>query len=106
MRPGLDVRLRWLAHASPRVRDLAERAERPLVAVPLLLSTGYHVRHDIPQAVSRAPVPVMIAPSLGPHPLLVDALLGRADEAGWPGGDARLVVAAAGSSHKAARQDV
>jgi sirohydrochlorin ferrochelatase len=106
MRPGLEVRLSWLDHASPRVRDLAERAERPLVAVPLLLSTGYHVRHDIPQAVSGAPVPVMIARRLGPHPLLVDALLGRLAEAGWHGGPARLVVAAAGSSHKAARQDV
>lgn len=106
MRPELDVRLSWLDHASPRVRDLAERAERPLVAVPLLLSTGYHVRHDIPQAVSGAPVAVMIARRLGPDPLLVDALSGRLAEAGWTGGPARLVLAAAGSAHAAAREDV
>ena len=106
MRPELDVRLSWLDHASPRVRDLAEKAERPLVAVPLLLSTGYHVRHDIPQAVAGAPVPVWIARRLGPDPLLVDALVGRLAEAGWTGGRARLVLAAAGSSHAAARQDV
>ncbi|MDX6204186.1 MAG: hypothetical protein QOF39_243 [Frankiales bacterium] len=106
MRPGLDVKLSWLDHASPRVRDLAAKADRPLVAVPLLLSTGYHVRHDIPQAVSVAPVPVMIARRLGPHPLLVDALVERLAEAGWAGGPARLVLVAAGSSHAAAKRDV
>jgi sirohydrochlorin ferrochelatase len=107
LRPSLDVRLSWLDHASPRVRDLARRAERPLVAVPLLLSTGYHVRHDIPQAVAEAPVPVMIARRLGPHPLLVEALVDRLAQAGWsPGGPGRLVLAAAGSSHAAARRDV
>ena len=106
LRPGLDVRLSWLDHASPRVRDLAEKADRPLVAVPLLLSTGYHVRHDIPQAVSVAPVRVMIARRLGPHPLLVDALVERLAEAGWSGGPARLALVAAGSSFKAARADV
>jgi sirohydrochlorin ferrochelatase len=106
MRPALDVRLSWLDHASPRVRDLAQQAERPLVAVPLLLSTGYHVRHDIPQAVAGAPVPVLIARRLGPDPLLVDALAGRLAEAGWTGGPARLVLAAAGSSYPAARRDV
>ena len=106
MRPSLHVQLSWLDHASPRVRDLAQRAERPLVAVPLLLSTGYHVRQDIPQAVSDAPVPVMIARRLGPHPLLVDALAGRLAEAGWSGGSGRLALAAAGSSFPAARRDV
>jgi sirohydrochlorin ferrochelatase len=106
MRPGLDVKLSWLDHASPRVRDLAAKADRPLVAVPLLLSTGYHVRHDIPQAVSLAPVKVMIARRLGPHPLLVDALVERLAEAGWAGGPARLVLVAAGSSHAAAKRDV
>jgi sirohydrochlorin ferrochelatase len=106
MKPSLNVELSWLDHASPRVRDLAERAERPLVAVPLLLSTGYHVRQDIPQALSGAPVPVMIARRLGPHPLLVDALAGRLAEAGWAGEGAELVLAAAGSSRASARQDV
>lgn len=106
MRPGLEVQLSWLDHASPRVRDLALLAQRPLVAVPLLLSTGYHVRHDIPQAVSVAPVRVMIARRLGPHPLLVDALVDRLAEAGWSGGPARLALVAAGSSHIAAKQDV
>jgi sirohydrochlorin ferrochelatase len=106
LRPGLDVRLSWLDHASPRVRDLAEQADRPLVAVPLLLSTGYHVRHDIPQAVSVAPVRVMIARRLGPHPLLVDALVERLAEAGWTDGPGRLALVAAGSSFAAARSDV
>jgi sirohydrochlorin ferrochelatase len=106
LRPGLDIRVSWLDHAEPTVRELAEGADRPLVAVPLLLSTGYHVRHDIPQAVSLAPVQVTIAHRLGPHPLLVDALADRLTEAGWSGGPARLVLVAAGSSHPAARRDI
>ena len=105
-RPELDVRLSWLDHAQPTVRELAEGATRPLVAVPLLLSTGYHVRHDIPGAVARATVRVSVAGRLGPHPLLVDALADRLAEAGWSGGQARLVLAAAGSTLAAARVDV
>jgi sirohydrochlorin ferrochelatase len=106
LRPGLDVRLSWLDHAEPTVHEVAEAAVRPLVAVPLLLSAGYHVRHDLPKAVAGAKVEVAIAHRLGPHPLLVDALAARLAEAGWAGGPARLVLAAAGSSHPAARDDV
>jgi sirohydrochlorin ferrochelatase len=106
MRPELEVRLSWLDHAEPTVRALAAAAVRPFVAVPLLLSTGYHVRSDIPKAVAMAPVEVTIAHRLGPHPLLVEALADRLTEAGWTGGAARLVLVAAGSSHPAARTDV
>ena len=106
LRPELEVQLSWLDHAEPTVRDLAAVADHPLVAVPLLLSTGFHVRSDIPKAMAAATVDVTIAHRLGPHPLLVDALADRLAEAGWAGGPARLVLAAAGSSLPAARTDV
>lgn len=66
------------------------------VVVPLLLSTGYHVRHDVPAAVARSAGPVVLTPALGPHPLLAAAQVARLHEAGVPPGR-RVVMAAAGS---------
>ncbi len=70
----------------------------PLVIVPLLLSTGYHVRVDIADAaLSVAPRPTTIAPALGPDDRLIDLLAQRLEEAGLRHTD-RVVLAAAGSS--------
>ena len=70
----------------------------PLVVVPLLLSTGYHVRVDITDAaLSVAPRPTAVAPALGPDDRLVDLLALRLREAGWGDTD-QVVLAAAGSS--------
>lgn len=74
----------------------ATRADRVrAVVVPLLLSTGVHVRHDIGAAVAGRPA-VAGAP-LGPDPRLVDILVERLTEAGATARDA-VVLAAAGSS--------
>jgi sirohydrochlorin ferrochelatase len=73
-RPNTTVELCFLDVATPRLPDVLD--ERRTVVVPLLLSTGYHVQSDIPAAV--APYPnVRVARHLGPHPLLVDALVDR-----------------------------
>ena len=70
----------------------------PLVIVPLLLSTGYHVRVDIADAAhSVAPRHTMIAPALGPDARLIDLLVVRLQQAGLRDTD-RVVLAAAGSS--------
>ncbi|NEN04571.1 cobalamin biosynthesis protein CbiX [Diaminobutyricibacter tongyongensis] len=70
----------------------------PLVIVPLLLSTGYHVRVDIAEAaLSVAPRPTAVAPALGPDDRLVDLLALRLREAGSDDTD-HVVLAAAGSS--------
>lgn len=54
------------------------------VLVPLLLSRGYHVKRDIPEAASAAaPLRTRVAAPLGPHPLLVETLYARLVEAGW-----------------------
>ncbi|GAA2238013.1 hypothetical protein GCM10010413_43680 [Promicromonospora sukumoe] len=80
------------------------------VVVPVLLSTGYHVRHDIAQAVAAVNAgsdgAAVAAEPLGPHPLLVDILADRyaaAEAAHGPfRSDDAVVLAAAGSSVAAA----
>ncbi len=74
------------------VRDL----EQPAAVVPLLLSTGFHVRRDLPQAVGAASMPVQVARPLGPHPLLAEVLCLRLRGSGARPGDP-VVLAAAGS---------
>ncbi len=70
----------------------------PLVIVPLLLSTGYHVRVDVTEAaLSVAPRQTEVTPALGPDDRLVDLLALRLQEAGLRSTD-QVVLAAAGSS--------
>ncbi|HEY2557509.1 MAG TPA: CbiX/SirB N-terminal domain-containing protein [Diaminobutyricibacter sp.] len=72
--------------------------EAPLVIVPLLLSTGYHVRVDVTEAaLSVAPRRTVVTPALGPDDRLVDLLALRLQEAGLRSTD-QVVLAAAGSS--------
>jgi sirohydrochlorin ferrochelatase len=85
------------------VPDALAAAGGAAVVVPLLLSAGYHVSVDLPAAVREAREAAggdrdaPLAPALGPHPLLADALVDRLRAAGWRRGGG-LVLAAAGSS--------
>ncbi|MFJ3402938.1 sirohydrochlorin chelatase [Promicromonospora sp. NPDC090134] len=121
-RPGLDVREAFVDVQQPEVGDVLAEAVRDAagvregsagpsaVVVPVLLSTGYHVRHDIAQAVSAvnatAEGSAVAAEPLGPHPLLVDILADRYAAAEAAHGpfrpDDAVVLAAAGSSVAAA----
>lgn len=75
------------------------------VAVPLLLSTGYHLRVDLPAAVAAAPGTVRLGPSFGPHPLVAAAQVARLTEAGATPGQPVTMVAA-GSRDPAATADL
>ncbi|MER5459513.1 sirohydrochlorin chelatase [Streptomyces sp. NPDC002668] len=124
LRPRLDVRLGHIELNEPLlsdtlaalggerrdvsdVRDVREVHDRlsgaRAVLVPLMLSRGYHVKHDLPQAAAAVPgADIRIAAPLGPHPLLVEALCSRLADAGWRPEDgtsrsAGVVLAAAGS---------
>ncbi|MFD5697396.1 sirohydrochlorin chelatase [Streptomyces lasiicapitis] len=114
LRPGLDVRLGHIELNEPALDDTLRGlpAEGPhadggpgAVLVPLLLSRGYHVKHDIPAAAAAASLPgrpLRVAAPLGPHRLLDEALHARLVEAGWPAAGAPapghgVVLAAAGS---------
>jgi sirohydrochlorin ferrochelatase len=92
--PRLDVRLSYVDVQQPRIGDAVTDGS---VVVPLLLSTGYHVRVDIAAASSGRAV---AAPALGPDPALTDSLRRRI-----PASDA-VVLAAAGSSDPHWRADV
>jgi sirohydrochlorin ferrochelatase len=100
-RPELDVRLAYVDVQQPRLPDVAAGLDRGTVVVPLLLSSGYHVRVDIASAVGGRDA-VATAP-LGPDPWLIDVLTRRIAAAGPA--DA-VVLAAAGSSDPRSRADV
>lgn len=112
LRPAADVRLGHIELDEPLLPDtLAGLDGREAVLVPLLLGRGFHVKHDIPAAVAAVPgLRARVAPPLGPHPLLVEALHDRLVEAGWCGPEdgargAGVVLAAAGSRDPASAAD-
>lgn len=80
---------------------LAEPWQHATVVVPLLLTTGYHVRVDLPTAVAAAFGDVTLARPLGPDPLLAAAQVDRLVAAGARRGQP-VVLAAAGSRDPAA----
>jgi sirohydrochlorin ferrochelatase len=75
-RPELSVSLCFLDVAAPSLTEALDAAGGPLVVLPLLLSTGYHVQTDIPAVVANRPW-VRVARHLGPDPLIVDILVDR-----------------------------
>ncbi|MDG4823054.1 CbiX/SirB N-terminal domain-containing protein [Asanoa sp. WMMD1127] len=127
-RPGTPVRLSFLDHAGPRPADVLLELEASGAAratlVPLLLTSAYHGRVDIPAALMDARaaglrMPVALADVLGPvagvpDPLLLAALhrrlLAATAAAGVWSPDAApldgVVLAAAGTRDAAARDTV
>lgn len=115
-RPGVDVRASYLDHTLPRpgqvLGALEAAGHQRVTVVPLLLTSAYHVRVDVPDAVRGAGlrIPVGMARALGPaldepiDDLLLAGLRRRLAEAG-SGFDA-VVLAAAGTRDATARQTV
>ncbi|WP_181407562.1 sirohydrochlorin chelatase [Nocardioides sambongensis] len=109
-------RLGWSATASyvelcaPLFADVVAAcelpADGPVVAVPLLLSVGVHVRQDLPGAVRDAGRDdVVLGGALGPDPLLAAAQADRLRGAGARPGQP-VVLVAAGSSDPDALADL
>jgi uroporphyrin-III C-methyltransferase / precorrin-2 dehydrogenase / sirohydrochlorin ferrochelatase len=96
LRPAVDVRVGLLDHGPPHVVDV-----EGAIAVPLLLSAGYHVRIDLPEQAPSA----LVAGAVGPDPRLSVALADRLAEAGYDG-CAAITLAAAGSADERSRADV
>ncbi|MGH3773062.1 MAG: sirohydrochlorin chelatase [Pseudonocardiaceae bacterium] len=104
--PGRPVLLAFADVLGPGVREALASAPGPVTVVPAFLSSGYHVRTDVPsQVAATGRRDVTISTALGPHPLLADAVADRLRAAGWRRGDA-VVLAAAGSSDPRAVADV
>lgn len=103
-RLGLPARTAYVELQQPLLADvLADGAAS--VLVPLLLSTGYHIRHDVPAVVGESPAPVRTAPPLGPDRLLAAAQADRLGVAGAVRGQP-VVLVAAGSTDPAATADL
>jgi sirohydrochlorin ferrochelatase len=106
--PSWVVRPAFLDHAGPRPLDvLASLPVRHAVVAPLLLTSAYHGRVDIPAVVAEAaslPLSVALAPVLGAtvSAHLVEALVRRLPDTEL---DA-VVLAAAGTRSAAARSTV
>ncbi|MBT2211400.1 MULTISPECIES: sirohydrochlorin chelatase [Actinomadura] len=117
LRPGVPVHASFLDHAPPapgRVLDgLARDGADAAVVLPLLLTAAYHSKTDVPGVLARARnrhprLRTRTAATLGPHPLLMDALERRLTEAGVPPGDpdTAVVLVSAGSSDAAANATI
>jgi len=78
----------------PLFKDVMAAQHGPTVVVPLLLSSGYHINHDLPEMAKVASGPVRIARPLGPHPLLAALMCRRLQASGARRGDAVVMVAA------------
>ena len=111
--PGLDLRTAFLGHAPPSLPQVLGtiEADREVTVLPLLLTAAYHSKADIPRVLARTPLPrVSYGATLGPHPLLLDALDRRLAEAD-PGAHrdpacTAVVLAAAGSTDPGANATI
>jgi sirohydrochlorin ferrochelatase len=91
--PGRDVEVAHLELAAPdlgeAVARCAARGAREVVVLPFFLAPGRHSTGDIPRLAAAAAarhegVSVRVAPPLGAHPALLDAVLDRLSESGDP----------------------
>ena len=96
--PDLDVVEAWIEAREPDVPTALAAVSGPAVVVPLLLSVGYHLRVDLPQALAGRPGTVL-APALGPDPRAIAATADRlrAARIGHPPADHTILVAAGSS---------
>ena len=94
-RPSTAVELGWLERASPSAADVLGRLTGPVVVLPVLLSTGYHVKVDIQRLADGRPR-TAVAAQLGPDRRLVEVVRQRLLGGRTPGAD--VVLFGAGSS--------
>ncbi|MCD0448554.1 sirohydrochlorin chelatase [Actinocorallia sp. API 0066] len=104
---GVNVLASYLDHAAPSPVPVLTGL-RSAVVLPLLLTAAYHSKIDIPDVLARARsrnrgLAVRVTGTLGPHPLLLDALERRLAEVDVvPSPDTGVVLVSAGSSDPSA----
>ncbi|MGX1792430.1 sirohydrochlorin chelatase [Microbacterium sp. NPDC055312] len=86
----VDVRAAFVDVQQPDAESALAAIDGPVVVVPLLLSQGFHVHHDLHGIVVRRPDAVVTDP-LGPDPLLAEVLALRLESE--PAGPVVLAVA-------------
>lgn len=103
---GVEAVTSYVELSEPLFEDVVAASEEPTVVVPMLLSTGFHIRQDLPRMAQAAGGPLVLGRPLGPHALLADAQTARLREAGAGPGSGRVVLVAAGSSDPLALRDL
>ena len=105
---GVPTRVGYVDVCGPTLSTALGVDQAPVVA-PLFLASGYHVRHDVPRAVSERPGALVTA-ALGTSAAVIEALgsqLGEALGQGAPRSRVDgVVLASAGSTQEAAREEV
>ncbi|MDI2035852.1 sirohydrochlorin chelatase [Paenarthrobacter nitroguajacolicus] len=98
LRPGLRVLEAYVDVQEPELGGVVEGLPEgtAAVVVPLLLSTGFHIKVDVPKAIKSRPEVVAATP-LGPDPRLAELLATHLRAAGLQENDG-VLLAAAGSS--------
>ncbi|WP_309066872.1 sirohydrochlorin chelatase [Microbacterium sp.] len=99
--PDIDVHEAFVDVQQPEAASALAALDGPVVVVPLLLSSGFHVSVDIG---SLAREDVAIAPPLGPDERLAVVLARRLSEAA-PASEPEVVLAVAGSRDPASERD-
>ena len=79
-RPDLRVQLCWLERATPSLAEMLTTVDGPVVVVPALLSTGYHVKVDITATVAGRP-DTAVAAQLGPDVRITQVVSERLGQA-------------------------
>ena len=113
-RPGLTAMLAHLGHTAPDVpsalKTLVTEGFSEIVVVPLLLTSAYHARADLPAILDAAraehpAVAIVQAGVLGPHPLLFSLVRRRLSEAGADSSTS-VVLGAIGTSDAGANAEL
>lgn len=106
--PDVEVQSAFVDVQQPDAADLLPTIDGPVVIVPLLLSRGFHVHHDLHGMAAKKADAVVSAP-LGPDPRLAEVLADRlvAAAAEDPDADAEepVILAVAGSRDPASLTD-
>lgn len=91
---GLPGTTAYVELGEPLLADVVAALDAPAAVVPLLLSTGHHVRQDLPSACAGAPARLRLGRPLGPDPALAAAQAERLRQAGAAPGQPVAMVAA------------
>lgn len=98
--PGTRVLEMFVDVEEPRLADSLPRVTGPVVVVPVFLSGGYHLHHDIHSAVASSHDAV-VTPALGPDPRIADLQTRRLAELGGTEHDVVVMAASASSDGRA-----
>lgn len=103
---GVEAVCSYVELCEPLFETVVASTAAPTIVVPLLLSTGFHLRQDLPRMARAAAGPLVLGRPLGAHHLLAEAQVGQLLAAGASRGSGRMVLVAAGSSDPLATRDL